>query len=161
MYLCSASLSDKAEWEREEFFQKYLKPNLRKRNKPLLALATAALFLAAPAEAQTSSKTWNPNVSGGKYRNPIIDAGYCDPDVGRVCNDYYMASSSFACFPGLKILHSTDLVNWAIIGAPLTDSYPVLPEYQGSDIDWHQRIQHGNYVWAPSIRYHDGWFYIY
>ena len=37
----------------------------------------------------------------------------------------------------------------------------MLPEYQGTDLDWHKKIQHGNYVWAPSIRYHDGWFYIY
>ena len=72
-----------------------------------------------------------------------------------------MTSSSFACFPGLQILHSTDLVNWELIGAALTDDYPVLPEYKGTDLDWKRRVQHGNYVWAPSIRYHDGWFYIY
>ena len=72
-----------------------------------------------------------------------------------------MTSSSFQCFPGLQILHSTDLVNWEIIGAALLDDYPVLPEYQGTELDWRKKVQHGNYVWAPSIRYHDGWFYIY
>lgn len=119
-------------------------------------------LLAGTASAQSISETWNPNVSADKYRNPVIDADYSDPDVCRVGNDYYMTSSSFACFPGLQILHSTDLVNWEIIGAAIAgDDYPVLPEYKGSDIDWQKRIQHGNYVWAPSIRYHDGWFYIY
>lgn len=111
--------------------------------------------------AQAPSKTWNPNARNGYYRNPIIDADYSDPDVCRVGNDYYMTSSSFQVFPGLQILHSTDLVNWEIIGAALTDDYPVLPEYRGTDLDWHCKAQHGNYVWAPSIRYHDGWFYIY
>ncbi|GJG37495.1 glycoside hydrolase family 43 protein [Prevotella lacticifex] len=120
-----------------------------------------ALTLTAAAPAQEPSKTWNPNVAGNKYRNPIIDADYSDPDVCRVGNDYYMTASSFACFPGLQILHSTDLVNWQIVGTALTDDYPVLEKYRGTDLDWHRRSQHGNYVWAPSIRYHDGWFYIY
>lgn len=125
-------------------------------------LATALLAaLVFSANAQTKSNTWNPNLKDGYYKNPVIDADYSDPDVCRVGNDYYMTSSSFACFPGLQILHSTDLVNWEIIGHALTDDYPVLPEYTGSAIDWHKQIQHGNYVWAPSIRYHDGWFYIY
>ena len=120
-----------------------------------------ALTLTVAAPAQEPSKTWNPNVAGGKYRNPIIDADYSDPDVCRVGNDYYMTASSFACFPGLQILHSTDLVNWQIVGTALTDDYPVLEKYRGTDLDWHRRSQHGNYVWAPSIRHHDGWFYIY
>lgn len=113
------------------------------------------------AEAQKPSNTWNPNLKGGFYKNPIIDADYSDPDVCRVGDDYYMTASSFACFPGLQILHSTDLVNWELIGAALQDDYPVRPEFKGTDLDWHKKIQHGNYVWAPSIRYHDGWFYIY
>lgn len=111
--------------------------------------------------AQTASHTWNPNLSGGRYRNPIIDADYSDPDVCRVGNDYYMTASSFAAFPGLPILHSTDLVNWEIIGHALIDSYPVLPQHHGTALDYRTGIQHGNYVWAPAIRHHDGWFYIY
>ena len=124
---------------------------------PALMLACAAV----PTAAQTPSHTWNPNLKGGMYQNPVIDADYSDPDVCRVGNDYYMTASSFNCFPGLQILHSTDLVNWELIGHALDDDYPVLPEYQGTELDWHKKVQHGNYVWAPSIRYHDGWFYIY
>lgn len=131
--------------------------------KKLLTIACTAMLLTAGTEcmAQAPSKTWNPNLPGGKYRNPVIDADYSDPDVCRVGNDYYMTSSSFACFPGLQILHSTDLVNWELIGAATLNDYPVRPEFQGTDLDWNKKIQHGNYVWAPSIRYHDGWFYIY
>lgn len=127
----------------------------------LLALTALCLLPVTHTVAQTPSQAWNPNLKNGMYRNPVIDADYSDPDVCRVGNDYYMTSSSFACFPGLQVLHSTDLVNWEIIGAALTDDYPVLPEYQGTELDWHKKIQHGNYVWAPSIRYHNGWFYIY
>ena len=126
------------------------------------AITLAIMLMASlTAGAQTPSQTWNPNLKNGMYQNPIIDADYSDPDVCRVGNDYYMTSSSFQCFPGLQVLHSTDLVNWELIGAALLDDYPVVPEYQGTDLDWHKKVQHGNYVWAPSIRYHDGWFYIY
>lgn len=132
-----------------------------KRITYMVVAMTSFLLNTTPMKAQSPSNTWNPNLPGGKYRNPIIDADYSDPDVCRVGNDYYMSSSSFANFPGLQILHSTDLVNWELIGSAFKDGYPVLPEYQGTDLDWHKKIQHGNYVWAPSIRYHDGWFYIY
>lgn len=124
-------------------------------------LFAAAMACSPLMSIAQESATWNPNLPGGKYKNPVINADYSDPDVCRVGNDFYMTSSSFACFPGLQILHSTDLVNWKIIGAALTDDYPVLPEFRGTNLDWRKRIQHGNYVWAPSIRHHDGWFYIY
>lgn len=99
------------------------------------------------------------------YANPIIYADYSDPDICRVGNDYYMTSSSFNHFPGLQILHSTDLVNWKLIGAALTDypgpgwdeSHPSGEEAQ----EWRTVPQHGCGVWAPAIRYHDGEFYIY
>lgn len=123
--------------------------------------ATTSAMLPTEGLAQQKSNTWNPNISSTRYRNPIIDADYSDPDVIRVGNDYYMTASSFNCFPGLQILHSTDLVNWQIVGHALDDYYDVLPEYQGTDLDWRKRVQHGNYVWAPALRYHDGWFYIY
>lgn len=118
------------------------------------------------------------NLKGPKYTNPVINADYSDPDICRVGDDYYMTSSSFNHFPGLQILHSTDLVNWELIGAALTD-YPgpdwddslpwdVLspglepdePEAPGAH-EWRTVPQHGCGVWAPAIRYHDGEFYIY
>ena len=89
-----------------------------------------------------------------QYVNPVIYADYSDPDVCRVGDDYYMTSSSFNHFPGLQILHSTDLVNWKLIGAALTD-------YPGHRWDEVESPQHGCGVWAPAIRYHNGEFYIY
>ncbi len=91
-----------------------------------------------------------------EYTNPILHLDYSDPDVCRVGDDYYMTASSFNCFPGLPILHSKDLVHWEQIGAALLD-YPC----DGTDADFRTTVQHGNGVWAPAIRYHDGWFYIY
>ena len=78
--------------------------------------------LSLSAAAQQPSQSWNPD-KGENYINPVLNADYSDPDVCRVGDDFYMTSSSFCSFPGLQVLHSTDLVNWEIIGAALTD-YP-------------------------------------
>ena len=98
------------------------------------------------------SQVWVSDLGNGKYKNPVVDADYSDPDVCRVVDDYYMTSSSFACIPALQILHSKDMVNWRIIGTAIER---LLPEERFS------QMQHGNGVWAPSIRYHQGEFYIY
>ena len=109
------------------------------------------LLLAGALSAQQVSEVWAPDLGNGKYKNPIIDADYSDPDVCRVGDDYYMTSSSFNCIPALQILHSKDLVNWTIIGCA---AERLAPE------DDFSKPQHGNGVWAPSIRYHDGEFYV-
>ena len=98
------------------------------------------------------SQVWVSDLGNGKYNNPVLYADYSDPDVCRVGDDYYMTSSSFACIPALQILHSKDMVNWRIIGTAIER---LLPEERFS------QMQHGNGVWAPSIRYHQGEFYIY
>jgi beta-xylosidase len=94
---------------------------------------------------------WRPDLGNGTYKNPVINADYSDPDVIRVGDDFYLTSSSFSDVPGLPILHSKDLVNWTIVGH-VFDHYP-LPGFD--------KPQHGNGVWAPSLRYHDGLFYVY
>jgi beta-xylosidase len=95
---------------------------------------------------------WNADNSDGTYSNPILHADYSDPDVIRVGNDFYLTASSFNCIPGLPVLHSTDLVNWEIVGYALHKQPP---------FDLFNKPQHGNGVWAPSIRYHKGEYYIY
>lgn len=104
------------------------------------------------AYAQYRSEVWCPDNGDGTYTNPVIDADYSDPDVCVVGDDYYMTASSFNCIPGLPILHSKDLVNWEIIGYALKELTPK------EEFD---KPSHGNGVWAPSIRYHEGTFYIY
>lgn len=114
----------------------------------LLVLAFAPLFVSA----QYRSEVWCPDNGNGTYTNPVINADYSDPDACVVGEDYYLTASSFNCIPGLPILHSKDLVNWEIVGHALETQYPV---------EVFDSPSHGNGVWAPSIRYHNGEFYIY
>jgi beta-xylosidase len=127
----------------------------------IILAATAVAFLFSGSlgqdstdrilEKKLSGSVWVSDNRDGTYSNPIIFADYSDPDVIRVHDDYYMTSSSFSHFPGLPILHSKDLVNWRIIGHAVT-RYPIAS---------FNVPQHGKGIWAPSIRYHIGEFYIY
>lgn len=117
-----------------------------------LLLAFAAMPLMA--QAQYRSEAWCPDNGDGTYKNPVINADYSDPDVcvGGDGTDFYMTASSFNCIPGLPILHSKDLVNWEIVGHALRELTPK---------DVFDSTAHGMGVWAPSIRYHNGEYYIY
>lgn len=110
------------------------------------------LLFAAAAYPQPPSRVWVPDLGNGTYKNPIINADYSDPDVIRVGSDFYMTASSFNAVPGLPILHSKDLVNWSIVNHVFREQEP---------LDVFSKPQHGGGVWAPSMRYHDGEFYIY
>jgi len=87
----------------------------------------------------------------GYYKNPILHADYSDPDIVRAGDDFYMVSSSFNHFPALPILHSKDLVNWKIINH-------VFSRFENNTYD---TVQPGKGVWAPSVRYHDGKFWVF
>ena len=135
--------------------------NYKTTDMKLKMLKLICLLSVIPAItcAQYKSEVWSPDNGDGTYTNPVINADYSDPDVcvGANGEDYYMTASSFNCIPGLPILHSKDLVNWEIIGHALTSLYE-----GDAELEKHfSTPQHGNGVWAPSIRYHDGWYYIY
>ena len=115
-------------------------------------LLSCLMMLPLLSGAQYRSDVWCPDNGDGTYTNPVIDADYSDPDVCVVGDDYYMTASSFNCIPGLPILHSKDLVNWEIIGYALKKLEPA---------EKFDKPSHGNGVWAPCIRYHNGEFYIY
>ncbi len=108
--------------------------------------------LTVAAQKPDVSKVWVADLGNGKYKNPVLDADYSDPDAIRVGDDFYMVSSSFDAVPGLPILHSKDLVNWTIIGHALKRQIP---------FEHFSKTQHGNGVWAPAIRFYKGEFYIY
>jgi beta-xylosidase len=74
------------------------------------------------------------------------------PMLIRVGDDFYLVASSFEDIPGLPILHSKDLVNWSILTYALKRQPP---------FEHFSKTQHGNGVWAPSIRYYKNEFYIY
>ena len=111
------------------------------------------MTLPAVAQKNYVSEVWAADQGNGTYKNPILYADYSDPDACRVGDDYYMTSSSFNCLPGLQILHSKDLVNWTIISAAIP--------YALEPIETPERPEHGNRIWAPCIRHHNGEFYIF
>ena len=114
----------------------------------------AFVLLPMTMQAQYKSEVWSPDNGDGTYTNPVINADYSDPDVcvGASGEDYYLTASSFQCIPGLPILHSKDLVNWEIINYALKELEPR---------EVFDKPSHGNGVWAPSIRFHNGEYYIY
>jgi xylan 1,4-beta-xylosidase len=85
-----------------------------------------------------------------QYENPIIRGFNPDPSICRVGEDYYIVTSSFEYFPGLPVYHSRDLVNWTQISNCLqrAEEFPLLP------------VGDSGGVWAPSIRWHEGVFYV-
>ena len=119
----------------------------------IIILCILFLVCLAPAAQKVEvSEVWQADLGNGHYKNPVIHADYSDPDVIRVGDDYYMTASSFEDVPGLPILHSRDLVNWKLVGHALKR---LVPE------DYYSIPRHGGGVWAPSIRYHKGEFWIY
>ncbi|HLV10411.1 MAG TPA: glycoside hydrolase family 43 protein [Halanaerobiales bacterium] len=84
------------------------------------------------------------------YTNPVLPGFYPDPSICRVGEDYYLVNSSFAYFPGIPIFHSKDLVHWHQIGHVLDRSSQL---NLGS-------VGHSRGIFAPTIRYNDGIFYL-
>lgn len=90
----------------------------------------------------------------GTYTNPPLYADYPDPDIIRVGEDFYFASTTFVNSPGLVILHSRDLVNWQTAGYVI-DRLDGDPRY-----DMAGGTAYRNGVFAPSLRHHKGTFYV-
>lgn len=87
--------------------------------------------------------------------NPITKTDYPDPDIIRVGDTYYMASTTMHFYPGCAILRSYDLVNWEI-ASYVFDSLDDSP----SERLFQECVNYGKGMWAPSLRYHDGKFYV-
>lgn len=85
-----------------------------------------------------------------KFSNPIIPGFHPDPSICRAGEDFYLVTSSFEYFPGVPIFHSRDLVSWRLIGHCLTRrSQLQLDGVKASDG-----------IYAPTIRFHEGRFYM-
>jgi alpha-N-arabinofuranosidase len=85
-----------------------------------------------------------------RYRNPVLPGCYPDPSVCRVGDDYYLVTSSFAYYPGVPVFHSRDLVHWRQIGHVL-DRPAQLPL---------AGVHSACGIYAPTLRFHDGLFYM-
>ena len=90
------------------------------------------------------------NILAQGYRNPVLPGFHADPSVCRAGNDFYLVNSTFQYFPGVPVFHSKDLINWEQVGNCLTR--PSQVDLKGTD---------GNSgIYAPTIRYYDGRFYM-
>ena len=85
-----------------------------------------------------------------EYRNPILTGFYPDPSITRAGDDYYLVHSTFAYFPGIPIFHSRDLVSWTQIGNAIE---------RPSQLDF-DSLGLSRGVFAPTIDYHAGTFYV-
>lgn len=92
------------------------------------------------------------DLGNGYYANPVLKADFSDPDVIRVGDDFYMVCSDFH-YMGMPVLHSRDLVNWSYISR-IYDRLDIAPHYDSMEA-------YAKGSWAPSIRYHDGLYYVY
>lgn len=92
----------------------------------------------------------------GTYANPIVPGDFSDLDAIRVGKDFYAMSSTFYYSPGVVILHSRDLVNWEIAGHVVEDVAKIDPE-----MNWDRMNRRGRGIWAGSIRFHAGKFWVY
>lgn len=82
--------------------------------------------------------------------NPLIPGFNPDPSVVRVGDDYYICTSSFEYLPGLPIYHSKDFIHWNLIGHVVTTEHQLASA----------QIPTNGGAWAPTIRHHDGVFYV-
>lgn len=86
-------------------------------------------------------------VSAG-YRNPVLPGCHPDPSVCRVGDEFFLVTSTFEHLPGLPVHRSRDLVNWDLIGHVVHDELDLsgVPSSGG--------------LFAPTIRHHDGRFFV-
>jgi beta-xylosidase len=130
-----------------------------------LALLAAIFIGIFPAAAQDQIgdratvwgdwPTWG-DQGDGTYLNPVLPADYSDIDCICVGSDYYAISSTFQYSPGVVILHSTDLVNWSIVGHAVADVSQISPA-----MTYTQMNRYGTGIWAGGIRYHNGRYWLY
>lgn len=113
---------------------------IMKKQKLLLLLYTLAVFF-IPAFAQNAPET---------FHNPVMSGFNPDPSICRAGDDYYMVTSSFTWYPGIPVYHSKDLVNWELVGHAL--NRPDMVRMEG--------LNDNDGIWAVTIRYHDGLFYV-
>lgn len=87
--------------------------------------------------------------------NPILKMDFPDPDVIYVDGVYYMISTTMHFLPGGQILRSYDLLHWE-------HAAYVFDHLDSTDA---QRLVDDKYIygkgmWAASLRYHKGTFYV-
>ncbi|MEV0458126.1 glycoside hydrolase family 43 protein [Catellatospora methionotrophica] len=83
-------------------------------------------------------------------RNPVLTGFHPDPSILRVEDDYYLATSTFEWYPGVRVHHSRDLIHWRPLGGIVTERR--LLDLRGCG--------DSNGIWAPDLTWHDGQFHL-
>ena len=111
--------------------------------------------VADPLAVQSSTGKWG-DQGNGTFLNPVLPADFSDLDAIRVGDDFYAISSTMQYSPGMAVLHSNDLVSWQILGHVVPDLTALDPELGAGRMN-----RDGRGIWAGSIRFHDGRFWVY
>ncbi|MEH0554607.1 MULTISPECIES: family 43 glycosylhydrolase [unclassified Streptomyces] len=120
------------------------------------ALVLPGLLPSSRAAAATPpAGTWG-DQGDGSYVNPVLPGDFSDWDCIRVGADYYGITSTFGYSPGMAVLHSKDLVNWRTLGGVVDDVTRI-----GPLLNWDRMNRFGRGVWAGSIRFHSGRYWVY
>ncbi|MBC8040202.1 MAG: glycoside hydrolase family 43 protein [Opitutaceae bacterium] len=82
--------------------------------------------------------------------NPVLTGFHPDPSICRVGDDFYIATSTFEWWPGVRIHHSRDLNNWRHLAYAL--DRPSQLEMNG--------CQNSGGIWAPCLTHADGRFWL-
>ena len=117
--------------------QEALQARLIMKKRFLLSVAAACAALSMNAQ--------------GTFDNPILPGFHPDPSICRVGEDFYLVTSSFEWYPGIPIFHSRDLMNWEQLGHVLT---------RPSQLAMKEGLRPSQGLWAPTIRFHDGTYYV-
>jgi xylan 1,4-beta-xylosidase len=112
------------------------------------------------AAAQTATFDWfeytghdsvfDQPLPAGSYRNPVLAGFFPDPSITRAGSRFYLVNSTFTYFPGIPIFESTDLVHWRQVGNAI---------HRSSQLDF-DGLGVSRGVFAPTIEFHDGTFYV-
>ncbi len=129
------------------FFSKAFFLNFKKMRKETKFHNTLAKVLILSCYVQLALGQTIPD----SFYNPILPGFYPDPSICRVGDDFYMVNSSFEWWPGIPIHQSKDLVHWNQIGHVLD---------RPSQLTFKPNMKWSAGIWAPTIRYHNGLFYV-
>ncbi|MEJ3747192.1 glycoside hydrolase family 43 protein [Actinomycetes bacterium KLBMP 9797] len=100
--------------------------------------------------ANTTATAETSGATNGLIRNPVLPGFHPDPVILRVDRDYYIATSTFEWYPGVRVHHSTDLVHWRPLGGLLNERRLLDLSGAGDSCG----------VWAPDLSYVDGVFHL-
>ncbi len=126
------------------------------QGEPPVADNDGAETVAATLQARFESFTYTGNdpvfavIPDGAAPNPVLAGFYPDPSVTEAGDAYYLVNSTFSWYPGIPVFRSTDLVTWEQIGNAI--DRPGMLDFDGLGLS--------RGVFAPTIEFHEGVFYI-